>query len=309
MPRTLSPLRYPGGKTAIFPIVSEIIRAKGLKDVVYLEPFAGGAGLALSLLLNNFTDEIYLNDIDRSISSFWKSILSEKDRFIEKIECTPITVEEWHRQRAVQFRKETAGEFELGFSTFYLNRTNRSGIIFNAGLIGGYRQSGQYRLDCRFHKDNLIKKIQTIAEFRDQIHIYNLDAVEFIGRLNNDLSDNTLYYIDPPYYSKGHTLYTDYYNRDDHEILSKVILELDKHWILTYDDTSPIRDLYRTQFQFKFNLNYSLARKRVGSELLILSNSIAELVEQESLTLALQFSLTQVIPSQFPESTLISQHF
>ena len=306
MPHTPSPLRYPGGKTAIFPIVSEIIRARGLRGVVYLEPFAGGAGLALSLLFNSLTDEIHLNDLDRSIFSFWNSILNEKDRFIEKIESTPITVEEWYRQRAVQLRKDTADEFELGFSSFYLNRTNRSGIIFNAGLIGGYRQSGQYRLDCRFNKENLIKKIQTIANYLDRIHIYNLDAVEFIKRLDNDLPDNVLYCIDPPYYSKGHTLYTDYYRRDDHETLSRVILELDKHWILTYDDTSPIRDLYRTKLQYKFSLNYSLARKRVGSELLILSNSIAEVMEQISLGLASDYSLTQVIPSQLPVSTLIS---
>ena len=300
MPHTPSPLRYPGGKTAMLPIVSGIIRAKGLKEVVYLEPFAGGGGLALSLLFNSLADEIHLNDVDRSIFAFWNSVLNEKDRFIEKIENTPITVEEWRRQRIFQLEKETADEFELGFSSFYLNRTNRSGIISNAGIIGGYRQSGKYRLDCRFNKNNLIKKIQKIADYRNCIHIYNIDAVEFIKQTDNDLPGNVLYSIDPPYYSKGHTLYIDFYKHDDHEALSKVILALDRHWILTYDDTYPITKLYQTQCQYRFNLNYSLARKRAGAELLILSKSLARLMERNSMDIAPRFSFAQVNSSKSP---------
>ena len=304
MPHTPSPLRYPGGKTAMLPIVSGIIRAKGLNAAVYVEPFAGGAGLALSLLFNSLANEIHLNDVDRSIFAFWNSVLNENDKFIEKIENTPITVEEWKRQRIVQLEKETADEFELGFSSFYLNRTNRSGIISNAGLIGGYRQSGQYRLNCRFHKDKLIKKIQKIADYRNCIHICNLDAVEFIKQTDNDLPDNVLYCIDPPYYSKGHTLYTDFYEHDDHEALSEVILALDRHWILTYDDTQQITDLYQTQCQYSFNLNYSLARKRAGAELLILSDSLARLMERKSVDIAPRFSFTQVNSVQPPVSAI-----
>ena len=275
MPRTPSPLRYPGGKTKILPIVSGIVAHNQLTEVQYLEPFAGGSGLALSLLFNDIVKEIHLNDIDRSIYTFWDAVLNCTDRFIERIKNTPVTVDEWHQQRQVQNSKDSADNLDLGFSSFYLNRTNRSGIIQKAGIIGGFEQDGQYTLDCRFNKDGLIEKIRKIADSKENIHIYNLDAVEFIERLDRELKENVLYYIDPPYYSKGHTLYTNYFQHEDHRILAEKILSIEHPWILTYDISKSITDLYKSKCHYKLDLNYSLARKRTGSEILILSDNLS----------------------------------
>ncbi len=274
MSKTPSPLRYPGGKASILNMVAKIIKENNLNKCCYVEPYAGGCGLALSLLFDGYVHELYLNDIDRSIWAFWNSITTETERFIEKIQEINITIEEWHRQRDIQRNKDKFDDFTLGFSSFFLNRTNRSGIILKAGVIGGLEQSGKYKLDCRFNKDRLIEQIIRIKKYKNRIHFYNLDAIDFIQKMNKNLPINTLYCIDPPYYEKGSTLYTNFYEHQDHLKLSKLILKLDRNWILTYDNSDEIKKMYKTVKQYNFYLNYSAARKRVGTELLITSNSI-----------------------------------
>lgn len=274
MARTPSPLRYPGGKAAIKKIVAEIIKENKLNKCCYVEPYAGGCGLALSLLFEEYVDKLYLNDLDRAIWAFWDSIINDTERFIDKIETTPITIEEWYRQRDIQKNKENFDDFSLGFSSFFLNRTNRSGIILKAGVIGGIKQSGNYKLDCRFNKNRLIQQIRRIEEYKHRIHLYNTDAITFIQKMDEILPPNTLYCIDPPYYEKGSTLYTNFYKCKDHIKLSQIILHLKRNWILTYDNVEEITNLYNSVKQFRFDLNYSVARKRIGTELLILSDKI-----------------------------------
>jgi len=274
MPVTPSPLRYPGGKTSILKMVSKIIDDNNLGEGDYAEPYAGGAGLALSLLFNDVVNEIHLNDIDRSIWCFWSAVLDHTEQFIEKIESTEITIEEWHYQRHIQQNVNEFSNFEVAFSSFFLNRTNRSGIILKAGVIGGLKQEGVYKLDCRFNKVGLIKRIRLIQQYRHRIHLYNQDAVDFIIDTNRDLPKNSLYCIDPPYYVKGSTLYTNFYQPDDHKSLSDTILRLERPWILTYDHSPEIQKLYPSKPQYTFNLNYSAATKRKGTELLITSDKI-----------------------------------
>ncbi len=274
MSHTPSPLRFPGGKTSILRMISKVVKDNGLERGHYVEPYAGGCGLALSLMFGGYVHELHLNDIDRSIFTFWKMVVRHTERFIAKIRETPITMEEWYKQRSIQDNREAAEDFDLGFSTFYLNRTNRSGIILKAGVIGGYQQQGQYKMDCRFNKDGLIERIRRIAKYKHRIHLHNLDAVDFIQEIDIELPANTFYFIDPPYYKKGHTLYTNFYNPDDHKQLADIVLGLKNPWVLTYDDSPVIQNLYETQNQFRFNINYSAACKRVGSELLIASNAL-----------------------------------
>jgi len=274
MPTTPSPLRYPGGKTSILKMASTIIQANGLDKGHYAEPYAGGCGLALSLMFKGYVHELHLNDLDRSIWSFWDAIINQTDRFIESIIETPITMDEWYKQRTIQQNKGAADNFELAFSSFFLNRTNRSGVILKAGVIGGYKQEGQYKLDCRFNKQALIEKIRRIEKYKHRIHLYNLDAIDFINQTNQSLPDNSFYCIDPPYYSKGQTLYTNFYEPEDHEKLSKVITKLKRPWILTYDNSPEIQHLYRQRNQYRFNINYTAANKRIGTELLIAGKGV-----------------------------------
>jgi DNA adenine methylase len=269
-----SPLRYPGGKAAIFDMVSKIIVDNGLEDGDYAEPYAGGAGLALTLLFNDLVSTIHLNDLDRSIWCFWDAVLNHTEAFIEKIRTTEVTMDEWHKQRHIQQNKDMFPDFELAFSSFFLNRTNRSGIILKAGVIGGLNQDGKYKLDCRYNKEGLIERITRVSEYRHRIKLYNLDAIDFIKKLDSTLSSNSLFCIDPPYFVKGSTLYTNFYNPEDHQQLADLIMSLNHSWILTYDDAEQIQNLYESHPQYKFSLNYFAAKKRKGTELLITSKNI-----------------------------------
>jgi DNA adenine methylase len=274
MAHTPSPLRYPGGKTSIWPLISKIISDNELSRGHYCEPYAGGCGLALTLLFKGFVHELHLNDIDRSIWCFWDAILNRTEDFIEKIVTTEVTINEWYKQREIQANKDNARDFDLAFSSFFLNRTNRSGVILKAGVIGGFSQDGKYKLDCRFNKQGLIDRIRRIEKYKHRIHLYNLDAIEFIHKTNATLTGNNVYCIDPPYFVKGSTLYTNFYEPKDHQQIADVLNNLDCPWLLTYDNSPSIQHLYQERRQHRFNLNYSAAHKRIGTELLIVSDDI-----------------------------------
>ena len=278
MPTTDSPLRYPGGKTQLAPFVIEILRTNDLFYGAYIEPFAGGCGIAWKLLLNNYVSEIHINDIDPSIYAFWASVLRHTDDLCERIECTPITMDEWHRQKFVQHAGRPR-QLDLGFSTLFLNRTNRSGIL-KGGVIGGKAQESAYLLDCRFKKAELIRKIQRIAKYRDQVTLTRTDAKAFILETLPRLATKALVNIDPPYYGKGRDLYCSFYNHSDHVDLSQVIPSIRQRWMVTYDDAPEIQELYKKLPTMNLNLNYSAQVKRVGVELMILD---PELVLPEEL--------------------------
>jgi len=270
---TPSPLRYPGGKTVLYPMVSNLIRQNDLERGHYAEPYAGGAGLAFSLLFNNVVREIHINDYDEAVWSFWNAVLNQTNRLVRLIEETEVNIDEWHRQKEIFAKKKTTS-LKRGFAFFFLNRTNRSGIIHKAGVIGGLKQNGNYKIDCRFNKVSLIKKIKTISEYKHRIHLYNLDAVDFLNLVEPVLPSNSLTYIDPPYYNKGASLYTSFYNHEDHFEVSLNVLKLKKPWIMTYDNTPEITELYKSCRQVEFNLNYSVQTKRKGQEILVISDTI-----------------------------------
>lgn len=273
MPVTHSPLRYPGGKTSIYSMISKVIDENNLSNHRYVEPYAGGGGLALALLFNEKVKEIHLNDLDRSIWSIWHCILNETESFCKKILETEVTIDEWFVQRAIQEKKHDADLLDLAYSSFFLNRTNRSGIILKAGVIGGLLQKSKYPLDCRFNKDDLVSKIKRIATHRKKIFIYNEDAEAFMKAMDKR-KGSTLFFIDPPYFEKGASLYTNAYNENDHEKISKTIKKLKSDWILTYDNHHKIKEIYSSENIFEFNLNYSAATKRVGTEVIVFSGAI-----------------------------------
>lgn len=273
MPITDSPLRYPGGKSQLAPFVIDVLRANDLFYGAYAEPFAGGCGLALKLLLGGYVSELHINDIDRSIYSFWACVLRRADDLCELIERTEITMEEWGKQREVQFSSR-ARILELGFSTLFLNRTNRSGII-RGGVIGGKAQDGNYALDCRFNKAGLIQKIRRIAAHAGQISLTRDDAEHFIRDRVRRLPMKTLVNIDPPYYAKGPELYTSFYEHADHQKLARAVRLIRQPWIVTYDNVSQIREMYAGLPIYTQELNYSAQDKRVGVELLIVDKRLS----------------------------------
>jgi len=274
MSRVCSPLRYPGGKSCLLVLVAEILRRNKLERGHYVEPYAGGCGLAFSLLYGGYVSDIHINDLDFSIWSFWKSVLENTDAMVELIQTTPVTVDEWHHQKEIHDSSNASDVLRLGFSTFFLNRTNRSGIIKRAGVIGGFAQDGNYKIDCRFNKVELIKRIKRVSKYKSRIHLSNLDAIPFIKQSSNYLPGNTFFCIDPPYFKKGSCLYTNFYGPEEHVNVAETVLHLAHPWIVTYDNVNEIRTIYRARRQFVFDINYSIETKRVISELMIASKGL-----------------------------------
>jgi len=267
-----SPLRYPGGKQILSRVLSELIRVNGRQGGIYAEPYAGGAGAALTLLYGEHIERIMINDADLSVYAFWKTLLHHTDDFLAMLEQVPLNDHEWCRQRDIYRRRHRRRLKELGFATFYLNRCNRSGIIATGGPIGGRKQTGKWKIDARFHRRELARRVERISLYRERISISNVDAVEFLRSYvsTGQLAAKTFVYLDPPYYCKGRDLYLNYYRPEDH---AKLAAQMRRHrrfkWVMSYDNVPQIRALYTRCRLIPFDLNYTASRRRVGSELLI----------------------------------------
>lgn len=285
-----SPLRYPGGKGKLADFIALMIETTGHIGGTYIEPFAGGAGVAIELLERNIVSRIVINDLDKGVYSFWRAILTETDRFINEIRNTPVNMDEWRRQREICLRYNKKYSFELGFATFYMNRTNRSGII-KGGVIGGQEQNGVWKIDARFNKEKLIERISNIAAKKQSIHFYNKDIESFIIKYVPKYEDNAFVYFDPPYFNKGKQLYLNFFNYDDHVRIEQIIRNhVICDWIITYDDVPEIATIYGDRCMRRFALTYSVAKKRKAYELMIFKSEDEipsdELLLQQKIRLA-----------------------
>lgn len=263
-----TPLRYPGGKRKLADFIESLISCNDLSGCDYAEPYAGGAGLAMELLRRGAVSQLWLNDIDKGIASFWELVLKQPDLLCEMIDKTEVTIEEWKKQKEFAKSEDTVLR---GFATFFLNRTNRSGII-KGGVIGGKSQSGSWKLDCRFNKRELINRIQTIAKFKDRIHPFNMDALEFLDSAVPKHLKTVLFNLDPPYYVKGSGLYTNFYNDSDHLKVSSFIRSELRPWIVSYDNHEFIKKLYSGCKFVEYDLTYTAQRKEVGKEIMFFGN-------------------------------------
>lgn len=262
-----TPLRYPGGKTKIFKQVKKLIETNFPNPPRYCEGFMGGAGLSLKLLFEGVVSEIHVNDLDDAIYSFWVSCLDFNNQLVRLINETDITIDEWHKQKTIYQNPINYTVLEKGFSTLFLNRTNRSGIMI-AGPIGGKKQDGNYKLDCRFKKKGIIDILNKIYDYRDKIHVYNLDAKDFIAQIDKTY-DDVFIYLDPPYISKGPELYKNSFKLVDHEELKETVAKLNNKWFITYDDHPDVERIYGEYNQQKFNLTYTADTVKKGTEIAI----------------------------------------
>lgn len=266
-----SPLRYPGGKACLSNYLSALIKNNEIKDCTYVEPYAGGSGAALTMLFLEKVDNVIINDLDKAIYSFWKSILVNTEQFIEKINSVELSMNEWYRQRDI-YRNKKSKQLDLGFAAFYLNRTNRSGII-EGGPIGGINQTGNWLIDARFNRSELIDRIKNIASYKERIRVTNKDGIELLKELHRN--KNHFIYLDPPYFIKGSCLYLNHYQQDNHESLAKFLNSHNNcYWVLTYDNVSQIKKLYPDRRLYSFSLNYHIDSPKIGKEILVLSDKV-----------------------------------
>ena len=266
--KTSSPLRYPGGKSAMASLLAETRRLNSLGDRAVAEPFAGGAGAALTLLFLEEAHKIYINDADPSVYSFWWTLVNRPQPFLTMLSGTRVSMAEWRRQRDVYRNSRRVSRLRRGFAAFFLNRCNRSGIIMNGGPIGGVAQDGAWKLDARFTKSELIRRCERVSEYRERIQVSGDDGLQFIEQLDPGA---TFFFIDPPYFHKGATLYLNALDAEYHEALASRLRAMPSAaWVLTYDNCPDVRRLYRGWASIRpFTLRYAASERRSGKEILI----------------------------------------
>lgn len=271
-----SPLRYPGGKAALTTFFSEVIERRGLLGGRYVEPYAGGVGAGIALLRQGVVGTLVVNDIDPAVYSFWKSVVERGDELCERVLTTRLDVEEWRRQKAIYRAADESDFLALGFAFFYLNRTNRSGIL-NAGPIGGVRQDGNYKMDARYNRAQLADRLRAIMALKERIEVTSLDGQALVTRFAHE--PDTFIYVDPPYVDMGGSLYLNAFTYRDHADLAAVLDEAaDGNWVLTYDTSDFIRRLYERHGVREYELSYSARQTGRSKELLIASRPVAALL-------------------------------
>lgn len=268
-----SPLRYPGGKRQLAEFFKLVVRENDLTECLYIEPYSGGAAVALELLFEEYAGTIWINDLDYSLYAFWHSAVNHTEELVARIVSTPVTMEVWEAQKEVQ-TDPSAPLLDLGFSTFFLNRTNRSGII-RAGVIGGKDQKGKYKLDARFNKQDLVARLQKIGRYRERIRVLNQDAAHLLRNGLPFAQESVLIYLDPPYYAKStEDLYQNSYDHTDHANVAELLQDVEYPWVVSYDNVKPVRRLYAEYEYRTYDIHYSAQERYEGAEVVFFSHGL-----------------------------------
>lgn len=272
--RYISPLRYPGGKARMAPYLAQLIRGQSQRPTSYAEPFAGGAGAALKLLVDETVKNIHINDLAPGVAAFWRSVFFDTDALVALVQKASVTVEDWHQHREVFESPHEHDDLALGFSTFFLNRCNRSGIL-TARPIGGLEQEGNWKIDARFNRPELAKRIELLGHYRRRVSVTQMDAKAFMSSVEH-FGSSLLAYVDPPYIVQGEDLYLDSLTYEDHLALAARLAASSVPWLLTYDTAEQVTEqLYRGFRAAQFSIAHTAQKQHVGSEYVVFSDALS----------------------------------
>lgn len=279
-----TPLRYPGGKARFSSLIAEVIEQNGLGGGHYLEPYAGGAGVALTLLFDGIVEQVHINDADPAVAVFWRAATRHSAELVQMVADQPVTIDAWHYWRSVMLGIQPGSELERGFATLFMNRTNRSGIL-KGGVIGGKAQTGPYRVGERFMRDDLCSRLSRIGAHASSIHVYEEDAFQLLRRCHRFLPLKSFVYLDPPYYVKGAGLYRNWYKHEDHLQIARLLgsPNFRRPWIVSYDSVDEIREMYQYARSLSYGLNYTAQRRYNGSEVMFFSDRLEPTASQKIL--------------------------
>lgn len=268
----LSPLRYPGGKARLAPYLARVLASQSKTIDSYCEPYAGGAGAGLQLLADGHVSKLIINDLNPGIAAFWRSVFLNTQALVRMVDACKVNVDSWHEQRAIYLAPDQHDDLTLGFATFFLNRTNRSGIL-NARPIGGLRQSGNWLIDARFNKYDLTRRLEFLGSLASQVDVREQRAIKLIQTLNRRTKP-VLLYVDPPYVIPGEELYMTEHSWTEHGRLEQVLTKSPHPWILTYDADNRTRELYRDFRCLRFGISHTAQVQKVGREFMFFSRGL-----------------------------------
>ena len=270
-----TPLRYPGGKAKLAPFVKSLLKENRLLDGEYVEPYAGGAAVGIELLFHEYVSRIHINDVSKPLHAFWDSVLNHTEEFCRLVVKAPLTVAQWDKQKRVLEHQTDHCDVQVGFAFFFMNRTNRSGIL-NGGIIGGRDQTGPWKIDARYNARELAHRVEAIARMKDRISLTREDALKFLTAGATRWPRETLIYLDPPYYVKGRELYFDYYEPDNHACVAEFVMQklYRQRWIVSYDNVKPIRRLYDGVRHVVYDIGYSARSASKGSEVMFFCDEL-----------------------------------
>lgn len=290
-----SPLRYPGGKVKVVNFMKLVLLRNQLVGKEYVEPYAGGASVALALLYEEYASHVHINDLNRSVHAFWHAVLNDTERLCQRIHDSRPSMREWRRQRSVQSDPD-ADSLSLGFSTFFLNRTNRSGII-TGGVIGGREQTGAWKIDARYNIAALTRRIEKVARYRNRITLTRHDGAFYLRSVLPKLPADAFCYLDPPYYVKGAHLYEHFYAHEHHAEIARLVRRLRQRWLVSYDAAPRLLSLYAGVPRIRYDLSYSATDRYRGAEVMFFGPGLVPpKVKSPANIRARQVELQQLLP-------------
>lgn len=267
----ISPLRYPGSKQSLVKYAERFLRANKLVGREWIEPCAGGASIALSLISRGLVPRATIVEKDPLIHAFWKCLKTDGAILCELARKLSITVQTW--QEFQKYREPEAVDrfppMELALAGLFFNRVNYSGII-GAKPIGGMSQSSDYKIDCRFTKSTVIDRMVDAARLMDRIAVVGGDGLSYLRRSHARLSRRgSVVYVDPPYFVQGKKLYRYHFVERDHVRLARFLNEAKFPWLVSYDNDPFVVSLFSSHNIRPICLRYTVREARKADELLI----------------------------------------
>jgi DNA adenine methylase len=270
----LSPLRYPGGKRRLVPYVAAALEANALRPELFVEPFAGGASVALELAEADAVERIGIADLDPYVAAFWRTAFFDCDWLCHQVERIEVSLATWERMKGARY---TAAR-SMALACLFLNRTSFNGTLHRrAGPIGGKAGESDYAIACRFPRERLVRRLRACEELaRDGrvafVHCASaLETIRYARTIASRNEGSLFFYFDPPFWAKSHRLYRYSFEDPDHEAFSESLHQVREPYLLSYDPAPEVGSLYAShEVQIEtIELFYAATQRSAGRELMI----------------------------------------